>query len=101
MASSHSCTATKLLERFVEVYAETALVGSEIQPGMKLWRDYYLYTGQHMVLTDEGWEPADDVLDSYADELAAGQSLSDVVRDEVNWRFGKMKYPRIFPKKAA
>lgn len=70
-----------------------------IEPGMKLWRDYWIHSGQHMILTDEGWEPADDVLDSYAEELADGQSLSDVVRDEVNWRFGKMKYPRIFPRK--
>lgn len=23
------------------------------------WRDYYLFTGEHMILTDEGWEPGD------------------------------------------
>jgi hypothetical protein len=98
--TSHRCAASKLLERFVDVYGEVPLQGSMIEPGMALWRDYWIYSGQHMILTDEGWEPADDVLDLYVADLDDGQPISDVVHDEVNWRFGKKKYPRIFPHKA-
>lgn len=97
----HSCAAMELLERFVDLYGETPLQGSMVDPGMKLWRDYWMYTGEHMVLSDEGWEPADDVLESYADSLDEGQTLSDVLRDEVNWQFGLRKYDRIFAKRKA
>ena len=95
----HSCAAQELLERFVDLYGETPLQGSMIEPGLKLWRDYWIYSGQHMILTDEGWEPG-ECLASYIESLDEGQPISDVIREEVNWRFGDMKYPRIFPAKA-
>src|SRR5689334_20267287 len=60
-------TPMSLLERFVDLYGETPLAGSMIEPGRKLWRDYYEFTGNHMILTDEGWEDG-EVKQSYLDE---------------------------------
>lgn len=57
----HAKKAVELLDKFVEVYGETPLGGSMIEPGLKLWRDYYEWTGDHMVLTEEGWERAKDI----------------------------------------
>ena len=94
----HSCAAMELLERFVNLYGETPLEGSMIPEGLKLWRDYWIYSGQHMILTDEGWEPG-EALESYVDSLDEGEKIGAVIHDEVNWRFGDMKYPRIFPKR--
>ena len=70
--------AEALLDRFVDVYGETALRGSMIADGRALWRDYYEWTGDHMILTDEGWERG-EVKESY---LASGDS--DAIIDEVN-----------------
>jgi hypothetical protein len=84
-----------LLERFVDLYGETPLEGSMIAPGLVLWRDYWKYSGQHMILTDDGWEPADIALPIYAENLDDGEDLSDVIQDEVNWQFGLMKYEPI------
>lgn len=66
-----------------------------IAPGLVLWRDYWKYSGQHMILTDDGWEPADIALPIYAENLDDGEDLSDVIQDEVNWQFGLMKYEPI------
>jgi hypothetical protein len=93
--------AEELLEKFVDLYGEVPLSGSMIQPGLKLWRDYWIYSTQHMILTDEGWEPGDDALDVYMENLEPGDSIKDIVHDEVNWHLGNMKYSRIFPKKKA
>lgn len=48
-----------LLERFSELYGETQLSGSMIKPGHNLWREYHEYSGDHLILTDEGWEPGE------------------------------------------
>jgi hypothetical protein len=72
-----------LLDRFVEVYGEVPLRGSMIEPGLRLWRDYYEWTGDHMFLTDEGWEPG-EVKQSYLDHLEPGEPASSVILDEVN-----------------
>lgn len=40
------------------------------------WREYFLFTGRHMILTEEGWEPG-DCKDSCADEEVE-------ILDEVN-----------------
>lgn len=76
--------AEDILERFVYLYGEVSLEGSMIQPGLKLWKDYYEYSGSHMILTDEGGESGDSK-PSYV-ELAdgEGQLLSDFILDEVN-----------------
>jgi hypothetical protein len=77
-------TPSSLLDRFVEVYGEVPLRGSMIGPGVKLWRDYYEWTGEHMILTDEGWEPG-EVKQSYVDMAEAeGLPLSSFIQDEVN-----------------
>ena len=71
-------TAENLLDRFVELYGETPLAGAMIEPGMRLWRDYYLWTGDHMILSDEGWEPG-EVKAGYLEEYGP-----DSILDEVN-----------------
>lgn len=75
---------TNLLDRFVAVYGEVPLEGEMIAPGLKLWHDYYEWSGDHMILTDEGWETG-EAKQSYVD-LAKdeGQVLSDFILDEVN-----------------
>lgn len=70
-----------------------------IEPGLKLWRDYWIYTRQHMILTDEGWEPGEALASYAALAREEGLSLADMVRDGVNWQHGDRKFPRIFPKK--
>lgn len=94
----HSCAATELLERFVDLYGEVPLAGSMIDSGMTLWRDYWRYSGQHMILSDEGWESG-DTLDSYFEMLDEGESITNLIHDEINWQFGNMKHPRIFLRK--
>lgn len=68
----------ELLEAFVEVYSEAPLEGSMVEPGEKAWRRYYELSGQHMILTDEGWEPGE----SKASYIANG--FADWILDEVN-----------------
>jgi hypothetical protein len=72
--TSHS----DLLQRFAELYGEVPLTRERIEPGRKLWRDYYESTGEHMILTDEGWEPG-EVKESYIDEIGP-----EAILDEVN-----------------
>lgn len=70
--------ALDLLDRFAELYGEVPLVGSMIKPGRKLWRDFYEHTGDHMILTDDGWEPG-EVKQLYIDEVGP-----EAIQDEVN-----------------
>lgn len=77
-ANPDKITPMGLLERFVDLYGETPLAGAMIEPGRKLWRDYYEFMGEHMILTDEGWEPG-EVKQSYLDEIGP-----DAILDEVN-----------------
>jgi hypothetical protein len=90
--------ASDLLERFVEMYGEVALTPTMIQSDPNLWYDYYKHSGQHMILTDEGWEPGDALEIIYMKQLN-GEDISDIVHAEVNWYQGDRKYPRIFPRK--
>lgn len=75
-------TSVSLLERFVDLYGEVPLEGSmidpDLQPLLQLWHDYYEWTGDHMILTDEGWEPG-EAKQSYVD---AGDA--DAILDELN-----------------
>lgn len=77
-------TPSSLLGRFIEVYGEVPLQGSMVGPGMKLWRDYYEWAGEHAILTDEGWEPG-ECKQSYVEMAEAeGLPLSCFIHDEVN-----------------
>lgn len=76
-AVSKGITPMNLLERFIELYGEVPLEGSMVEPGYQLWHDYYGFSGDHMVLTDEGWEPG-EVKQSYLDVDP------DAILDEVN-----------------
>jgi hypothetical protein len=71
--------ATDLLERFADLYGEVALCGAMIGPGRKLWREYYDYLGEHMILTDEGWESGE----SKAQYLIGGVDIYDEVNAPV------------------
>ena len=77
-------TATALLDRFVELYGEVPLEGTMIGTGLKLWRDFYEWTGDHMILTDDGWEPG-EAKEIY-EQMAADEELpiSTLIHDEVN-----------------
>lgn len=77
MKTSTPITAEALLERFVEMYGEIALPLAAIQDDPNLWRDYYDYSGNHMILTDEGWEPG-EAKQSYIDEGHAGEIIDEV-----------------------
>lgn len=46
-------------------------------------REYFLLTGEHMICTDEGWDPGSSK-QSYIDNLEEGESIDDVIMDEVN-----------------
>jgi hypothetical protein len=80
----HSKQAVELLERFAEVYGEAPLRGSMIEPGRKLWRNYYEWTGEHMILVDGGWEPGEGK--AGYEQMAKDESvaLSSLILDEVN-----------------
>jgi hypothetical protein len=80
------------------MYGEIPLVPSMVQRDPTLWHDYFIYTGDHMILTDEGWEP-EESLQSYMEGLRDGEDIRDIVLTEINWGKGNKKYPRIFPRK--
>jgi hypothetical protein len=63
-------TATSLLKRI----ADKAEEGPTGDP--QWWRDYFLFTGEHMILTDEGWEPGDAKASCVEDEIE--------IHDEIN-----------------
>jgi hypothetical protein len=59
------------------------VVAAEIQaPDPQWFRDYFLLTGQHMILTEEGWESGDSK-QAYLDGLNPEDSIEDVILDEV------------------
>ena len=65
--------AMRLLEE-----VETHLIETEECPNGTWFRRYFLLTGDHMILTDEGWEPG-EAKQSYLD---AGDA--DAIQDEIN-----------------
>jgi len=69
----HDDRAADLLRRFAELYGEVRMRGASVAPCVQLWREFYQWTGEHYVLTDEGWMPA-------ADHVAG----SEEVLEEVN-----------------
>lgn len=72
-------TAEDLLER-----AATLMEDRLITSDVNWWREYFIFTGEHMILTDEGWvEGRDKPL--YAAQAAEDEiPMSDLVLDEVN-----------------
>ena len=46
-------------------------------PDSEWWKEYFLLTGEHMVLTDEGWEPG-EVKGSYLQEDPTWTPLDEV-----------------------
>ena len=67
--------ALELLERVVEVLEDT--------PDKAWWREYFLLTGRHMILTDEGWEPG-SCKKSYLDDWQENPDFGNPILDEVN-----------------
>lgn len=70
-----------LLKRFADACTDRKLHDET------LWKDYFQYTGQHMILTDEGWYGG-EMKQSYIDEIANGNwgdaTLDEFVFDEIN-----------------
>lgn len=52
-------------------------------PDATWWRELFVLTGQHMILTDEGWEPGENK-QTYIEEWAKNPEWSDPILDEVN-----------------
>lgn len=80
----HGKKAVELLERFAALYGETPLEGSMIDPGMELWREYWQWTGKHMIRTDEGWEEGTvkpELVKLAKDE---GEPLDSYILEEIN-----------------
>ena len=73
-------TTLSLVRRFAELYDQSPISDSQIEEGRKLWRDYYVLIGQHMILTDEGWEDGT----SKAAYLESADGDEGVILDEVN-----------------
>ena len=63
--------AMNLLSRAGELFEDSA-------PDTAWWRDYFLLAGEHMVCTEEGWEPG-----SAKAELVADYGPGHIL-DEVN-----------------
>ena len=78
-AEEKLATAMALLARATELQAD-----SPVKNDPKFWKDLYLFTGQHMILTDEGWEDG-AAKQSYIDMLKDERyTLDDLILDEVN-----------------
>lgn len=70
--------ATRLLNRIV------GQIGDVPIHDPTWWREYYLFSGEHMICSDEGWEPGDSK-QSYIDLAESeGVRLSSFIIDEVN-----------------
>ena len=77
-AESRLRIATDLLDRIV------ACVEDHPISDTSWWRDYYLFTGQHMILTDEGWEDGSSK-QSYLDmEAEHPEYAENSILEEVN-----------------
>lgn len=71
-------TATALLTRVEALYSEVRIVED-----LGFWRDYYRFTGCHMILTDEGWESG-SAKQSYLDDWKGVPHCSNPILEEVN-----------------
>ena len=69
--------AMDLLDRAAERIADSPA------PDERWWLDLFALTGQHMILTDEGWEPGESK-QSYLDEWAKEPEYSNPILNEVN-----------------
>ena len=67
--------AMNLLDRAAEAFSDNA-------PDPKWFRDYYLLTGDHMILGEEGWEPASS-RESYLAEDPEWEPLDEVNAPEM------------------
>lgn len=76
-AESRLIIATDLLDRIV------ASIEDRPAGDIQWWRDYYLFSGQHMILTDEGWEDGGSK-QSYLDMDAEHPEYGASILDEVN-----------------
>jgi hypothetical protein len=63
--------------------AEKEMEGQPIM-GTDYWRRYYALTGQHMILTEEGWESGQSK-QTYIEQAYEDQCpINEVILDEVN-----------------
>lgn len=85
-----SPTAEHKLEEVMSLLHRAAEYMESQAPDEMWWREYFLLTGEHMILTDEGWESA-SVKESYEREAAEhGESWKPL--DEVNAPDSQVKF---------
>lgn len=56
---------------------------AETAPNGTWWKRYFLLTGSHMILTDEGWESGSGKAEYAKQAEEDGVPLSDFIHDEV------------------
>jgi hypothetical protein len=73
-----------IIDQFVNVYGEVAVPSILMKEAAQLWREYYEWSGNHMILTEEGWEPGDAKESYTALALEEDRDISNYITDEVN-----------------
>jgi len=63
---------------------ERAAKWMEGAPDKVWWREYFLLTGEHMILTEEGWEAGTLKWEYEQQAKADGEDIEDWILDEVN-----------------
>jgi hypothetical protein len=77
-------TTEKKLETALDLLNRAASrLADESAPDPTWWPNLFALTGEHMILTDEGWESGDSK-QSYIDGLRSGESINDVILGEIN-----------------
>lgn len=74
------------VEAVEKLLADAAVHMADIEtaPPEGWWKRYFLYSGDHMILTEEGWEPGEGK-ESYIEQAKEDEmDLSEVIFDEVN-----------------
>lgn len=83
----HAPTDTEVeLKQVKELLSQAADYICEIEgaPSADWWKRYFLYTGDHMILTEEGWEHGSGK-QSYIEQAEDDEcDVSEFIRDEVN-----------------
>lgn len=69
--------ALNLLERAAERFDEVA-------PDKNWFREYFILTGAHMILTAEGWQSGEVKEELVKEAQENGEDVSDWILDEVN-----------------
>ena len=78
-----------LLDRAMELLCDAPVTNDP-----NLWRDYYAFTGEHVILTDEGWDSGDNKQAYIEQAERDGIPLSDLILGELNTPLAVPALPR-------